>query len=152
MASRLNLVRIVSQIKAELDRVLDDESALGSGLGDDTGLIPRVDTALGDTKLLMMFEVPGTTPENLEVQITSRSVRVTGDKKTPSASRAGGRYLRVERQCGRFERSVELPSAVNPSQGRAVLEHGVLRIELPLVLDQRNKTYRLEVEAGEELE
>jgi len=152
VATRLTVVRIVSQIRAELDRILEHEANLPGSLAESSGVLPRVDIAQSDSKLFLLFEVPGTEAADLEVQVVNNFVTVSGEKKPAGCSSAGAHFLRVERQCGRFERSVELPSAVNPSAGRALLEHGVLRVEFPLLSDQRNRTYRLEIEAGEELE
>lgn len=152
MTNRLTVVRIVSQIKAELDRILETESSLADGLSSASEISPRVDVAQSASSLCVLFEVPGTRAEDLEVEITKNVVLVSGHKRTARTPEPGARYLRLERQCGRFRRRVELPSAVNPSKGRAILEHGVLRIEFPLVSDQRNRRYRLEIEAGEAVE
>lgn len=152
MAARLTVVRIVSQIKAELDRVLENATNLTGSLQEPSGILPRVDVAQSDSKLRLFFEVPGTLPEDLEIEITNNVLKVSGVKKPTGGPAAGARYLRVERQCGHFERSVELPAAVNPGTGRAIVELGVLSIEFPLVSDQRNRTYRLEIEAGEVVE
>lgn len=156
MATRLTVGRIVSQIKAELDRILEHESSLPGSLEDSSDVVPRVDVAQSESALCVMFEVPGSPPKDLQVKITNNILTLSGEKKPTSGARvtagAGARYLRVERQCGRFERSVKLPSAVNPNHGRAVLALGILRVEFPLVSEQRNRTYRLEIEAGEELE
>ncbi len=152
MATRLTVVRIVSQIRAELDRILEHEASLPGSLAEPSGVLPRVDIAQSDSSLCLLFEVPGTDAADLEVEVVNNFVTVSGEKRAAGSSRAGARFLRVERQCGRFERSVELPSAVNPSLGRAVLEHGILRVEFPLLSDQRNRTHRLEIESGEQLE
>lgn len=152
MVSRLNVVRIVSQIKAELDRILENESSLPGDPAGSSGMLPRVDVAQSEAHLCMMFEVPGTQIKDLDVEVANSYVTVSGEKRPHLASRSEASFLRVERQCGRFERSVQLPCAVNPSAGRAVLEHGVLRIEFPLVSDQRNQIYRLQVEAGDQVE
>ena len=152
MATHLTVVRIVSQIRAELDRILEHEASLPGSLAEPSGVLPRVDIAQSDSRLCLLFEVPGTEAADLEVEVVNNLVTVSGEKKAAGSTSAGARFLRVERQCGRFERSVELPTAVNPSAGRALLEHGVLRIEFPLVSDQRNRSYRLEIEAGEQLE
>lgn len=152
MATRVTVVRIVSQIRAELDQILEHEASLPGSLADASGVQPRVDIAQSDTKLCLLFEVPGTEVEDLEVEIISNVVTVSGEKRAGGSSRAGARFLRVERQCGRFERRVELPAAVNPRAGLALLEHGVLRVEFPLLSDQRNRPYRLDIESGDPLE
>lgn len=152
MATRSTVVRLVGQIRAELDRILENEANLPGTLREISGVLPRVDVAQSDAKLCVLFEVPGTLAEDLEVEITNNLLKVSGEKRTDGGHGAGARYLRVERQCGHFERIVELPSAINPGEARAVLGHGVLRIEFPLVSDQRNRTYRLMIEAGENVD
>lgn len=152
MATRPTVVRIVGQIKAELDRLLEHESALSDALSEGSGVLLRLDVAESDSMLRLHFEVPGTLPEDLRIEVTNNLLKVTGNKRAAGAPEGRARYLRVERQCGRFERSVELPRAVNPAMGRARLDRGVLQIEFPLVSDQRNRTYRIEVEGGESVD
>ncbi len=149
MTTRLNVFRIVSQIKTELDCILEHESDLPGDLSDESGVIPRVDVAQNDSRLCLLVEVPGTGVEDLEITVVNNVVTVSGNKNALGSPAAGARFLRVERQWGRFERSVELPSAVNPKKARAFLEHGVLRLEFPLLPDQRNQTYRLAIEPRE---
>jgi HSP20 family protein len=146
------VVRIVGQIRAELDRILEEEPGLRGGLAEAPGVIPRVDIAQSDSGLCLLVEVPGTEAKDLEVQIESNVLTVFGNKNPAGPPARGARFLLVERQWGRFERSVKLPSKVNPKQGRALLEHGILRIDFPLLSEQRNQTHRLEIEAGGKVE
>lgn len=149
MATRLTLVRIVSQIRAELDRILEVESSLSGGLSEGSELLPRVDVVQTDSRLCLLVEVPGATADDLEIAIANNVVSVSGEKCAGASSRDGARFLRVERQWGQFERAIELPSPVNPRDGHAWLDNGVLRIEFPLLSDQRRQIYRLEIEAGD---
>jgi len=151
MTTRITVVRIIGQIRSELDRILEHESSLESGLAETSALLPRVDIAQSDSGLCLLVEVPATAAQDLDVGITNNVVTVSGNKRA-TASPSGARFLRIERQWGQFERSLELPTAVNPKEGRAVLRHGVLRIDFPLLSEQRNRTYRLKVEAGDKIE
>ncbi|MFQ5525606.1 MAG: Hsp20/alpha crystallin family protein [Thermoanaerobaculia bacterium] len=146
MATRLTTVQIVSQLKSELDRLLEVDSRLVLDLQDGSVLPVRFDVVQSDTEVSVLVEVPGMSADQLEVTVAGNMVTVAGDKVAPGRASVDGRYLCVERPWGRFERSVELPVIVNPRKGRAVLGRGVLRIDLPTLTEQRNQPVRLRIE------
>jgi HSP20 family protein len=54
-------------------------------------------------------------------------------------------YHRVERSYGRFERSIVLPSVVDPSRVKATYRDGVLEIQLPKKEEAKPKEIKVEV-------
>ncbi len=149
MATRLTTIQIVGQIKSELDRLLESESELAQDLTEGPKAPTRVDVVQTETKICVFVEVPGVAPEDLDVTASGGRVTVTGEKIASDRAVKSGSFLCVERRWGRIERSVELAATVNPRQGRAVLDHGVLRIEFPVLADQRNRPFQLQVERAE---
>lgn len=145
----MTMIQIVSQIKSELDRLLGGDPGLPKGLPEGPIMPARVDIVQTGAKLSVLVEVPGVAAEHLEVTVAGNQVTVTGEKIAPGRTSEASRFLCVERQWGRFERSVELPVTIDPKKGRAVLDHGVLRVDFPVLADRRNQSFRLRVEKAD---
>jgi HSP20 family molecular chaperone IbpA len=98
---------------------------------EDTDWFPAVD--LTDTGQEYVFEVdlPGLMPEELQLEVDSAAVSISG-KRMPSS--LGGRCLRVERPTGAFVRQLPLP----PDTTGEVLGSfcdGVLELRIPKTRD-----------------
>ena len=73
---------------------------------------------------------PGVEPDKLEVTVVGNTLTIAGQKPGP-ADLAPERIHRSERAAGRFVRTVELPTAVEPEQVSAEYKHGLLLLTLP---------------------
>jgi len=149
MVTRLTTLQIVSQIKSELDRLLGGEAEAPRNLPEAPVTPVRIDIVETTANVCLLVELPGVAAADLEVTVAGNRVTVAGDKIAPGPTSQACRFLCVERQWGRFERSVDLPATVDPRAGRALLDHGVLRVEFPILQDQRNQLFRLRVETAD---
>jgi HSP20 family protein len=90
-------------------------------------------------------ELPGLALEDLDISMTDRStITIKGSRKEPTVE--GGQWHRRERAFGEFERSLELPGAVDADQVEASFKHGVLTIKLPKAPELRPR--KIEVKAS----
>jgi len=145
MVTKVHTIQLVRQIKAELDRVLDGPSRLAGKEPQ-----PRADIVQSESHICLLVEVPGLSAEDIKVAVEGRLVTIAGEKRRPSPPSDGAQFLLVERQWGRFERHLELPStAVNPREAKATLANGLLCIEFPLITDNRDRRYELTVQTGQ---
>ena len=78
---------------------------------------------------LVVIDLPDVRPEELRLLVGERDLVITGQR--PAAPPAGVLSQRCERPCGPFERTLNLPQAVDPQQARAEYRHGTCRIHLP---------------------
>ncbi len=89
---------------------------------------PKVDLLdLGDA-FRVVVEVPGVDESDLELALQGNTLVVAGLRE-PAATEA--RILFSERQTGHFQRSVELPGAVDRERTSAHLQGGLLTVDLP---------------------
>ncbi len=88
---------------------------------------PACDVVESPQAYRLVFEVPGSDPQRLVVEVKERLVAVRGDRRPTE----GGRFLRVEREPGPFERIVELPEEIDADAARASYVDGLLTLELP---------------------
>jgi HSP20 family protein len=106
--------------------------------GQRRGFRPQCDCYRTDDPPLLhvVVELPGVDPAAIEVVASERALAVTGSRERPHPT--GARYHQVEIDYGRFERRIELGDEVDADRATATYEAGMLRIELPLAVEQRS--------------
>lgn len=77
-----------------------------------------------------VFEIPGMSKEDLNIEIHGGQIVVSGEKRMSSSREKGG-VLITERAFGFFRRSLPVPGGVDPEQASASYADGVLIISMP---------------------
>jgi HSP20 family protein len=90
---------------------------------------PRTDLADSANEVIVTMELPGVDPKEVDIQITGDLLTVRGEKKADKEEKQRD-YHYVERQYGSFQRTVQLPSTVDPEKVDAAFKNGVLTITL----------------------
>ena len=75
-------------------------------------------------------EVPGLSPEQIDVAVYQDTVSLSG-KREPKMAGTDARVHRQERPHGAFSRTLVLPFHVDPDKVAARFDRGVLTLELP---------------------
>jgi HSP20 family protein len=91
------------------------------------------------------LDVPGIKPEDITVQVTGDSLRISGERKEEKEEEEKT-YHRIERRSGSFCESLQLPGAVNEEKVQAEFHDGVLTVTLPK--SEATKTRTVKVKAG----
>jgi HSP20 family protein len=94
--------------------------------------VPAVDVVEKDGAFVLKAEVPGLSPDQIDVQIENNVLSVRGVRRYENEEERGG-YRRVERSYGSFSRSFVLPEGTNPDDIEAKVEHGILSVTIPKV-------------------
>lgn len=145
MATRTTTIEVVRQIQAELERVLSKAADLPSSAPE-----PRVDILRTESHVCLLIELPQLSPSDIEATVQGNTVSIVAEKRPPKPTDGAAQFLRVERQWGRLERTIELPpAALNTLEAKATLVDGLLRIDFPIVEDNRNRPHRLTITSGE---
>ena len=97
------------------------------------GFRPQIDAyRAGDPpRLTIVVELPGVEPAAIHVTVADRRLVVSGERPRPRIE--GGTWHQMEIDYGTFQRQIALPDDVDPAEATADYEHGLLRIELPVV-------------------
>jgi HSP20 family protein len=111
------------------------------------GYRPAVDCFRTDDPpaVTVLVDVSGIDPDDVEISVSERTVRIAGVRRRPSRGRVSYRQMEIE--YGPFCRRVSLAEDVDPEQAQAHYEGGQLRIVLPLA--QRPRTGRILIIVGE---
>ena len=81
-------------------------------------------------EITVVVELPGIDPESVQIVATPQALLVAGERRRPRAE--GRLYQQMELDYGPFRRELLLSADVDPEQGRASYERGLLTIVLPL--------------------
>lgn len=90
---------------------------------------PPMDMYETREEVVILAEIGGVDREDLEVEISSKAVRIQGKRLAPSCS-PDCTYRLAEIQYGRFERILFLPSPIDPDKVTAASKNGFLEIRL----------------------
>jgi HSP20 family protein len=93
-------------------------------------------------EIIIMGEIAGVTKEDLELEISSKAVRIQGNR-VPITRIENATYRLAEIQYGKFERILYLPAPIDPEVVSASYSNGFLQIRLAkLALD---KTFKVPI-------
>ncbi len=95
---------------------------------------PALDIYEGTETIEVKAIMPGVDRESLDIELSEKTLTISGEKKQEEENR---NYLRRERVFGKFSRSIELPYQVDNDSIRAELKNGVLSITLTKSEDAR---------------
>jgi HSP20 family protein len=93
-------------------------------------LAPPVDVHETAGEVVVEIDLPGTSLAHVRVTGQPDALHVEG-LRSPDPPGGAGRFLRVERSAGRFDRVVPLPSRVAVERASARFRDGVLTVRLP---------------------
>jgi len=99
---------------------------------------PPVDIVEEGAGWRLVFEVPGAITEKMSIDVRGKRIVVRGERRATEGE--CGRFLRVERAAGPFERTVELPDDADPEHAVAAYADGLLTIEIPRAARPKSRT------------
>jgi HSP20 family protein len=120
-------------LQDELKQVFD--KFFGEAESDQSNVVtsqwaPRVDIREDADRFVIMADIPGVNPADIEVHMDKGILSIKGERKTESREQTE-RYSRIERSHGTFYRRFALPDSANPDGITASGDHGVLEITIP---------------------
>jgi HSP20 family protein len=93
---------------------------------------PAVDITEDDQKYVITAELPGTTKDDVHVEVHDNVMTIRGEKRSErEEKKEQSRW--VERSYGSFSRSFTLPANAAADRVNASFKDGVLTVELPKV-------------------
>ncbi|MEN8259864.1 MAG: Hsp20/alpha crystallin family protein [Pseudomonadota bacterium] len=119
---------LLSQLQKELERSMEpgrNESSVATA-----EWAPAVDIKEENERFVLLADVPGVKPEDIDVSMEEGVLTIHGEKETEAKTEQEG-YKRVERHYGSFYRRFTLPDTADAENISAKCHHGVLEIVIP---------------------
>lgn len=90
---------------------------------------PDVDIFETETGIVMLADIPGVSPGNLDIDLTDDILTIDAEADAPG--RPGEETVLGEYESGRYYRQFNLSHVIDQSRIDATLKDGVLRLTLP---------------------
>jgi len=142
MLARWDPLQELTELTETLDRFFDNRFRNGQPRG---GMRFPLDLIETEDSFLIRADLPGFTPEDLDISISNDVLTIRGELK-PDKAEQSSRYLLQERRQGQFHRSFRLPARVQADDIWAHFEAGVLTLTLPK--DQGARPKRIPIQSG----
>ncbi len=147
------LTSSLERMRQELDRWIESARSQGNRAldvfnfrGGEHKVLPRLDLIETDEDIRVVVDVPGVDPHLISVSIVGNMLTIKGHKP-PTPAQADQTVHLNERAQGDFERSIPMPTPVNPEDISAESKHGVLTVRL--MKSERAKSRQIQVKSAE---
>jgi HSP20 family protein len=118
-----------AEIRSAFDRFLGADGTDASTVAASTWT-PRVDIKEEDARFVILADVAGVDPKDIEITMDKGILSIKGERK-PEAVAENGKLTRTERSHGAFDRRFALPDSADAEGIQAAGKHGVLEISIP---------------------
>jgi len=106
---------------------------------------PQMDMYDTPEEIVIRAEIAGVDKENLEVEISSKALRISGSRSEPPCL-GNETYRLAEIQYGKFERILYFPSPIDADRVSTTYENGFLEIRLSKL--PRDITHKIPISEG----
>jgi len=108
---------------------------------------PPMDMNETPEEVIIVAEVPGVDKDDLEVEVSSKAVRIKGNRYASHCS-GDTTYRLAELQYGSFERILFLPAPIDPEIVSAAYQNGLLEIRLAKQPPEPDKAHKIPIQDG----
>lgn len=112
--------------------------------GPEEDWVPSISVRENDGRITVDAELPGMSPEDIDVNVSGDLLTLRGEKKEEHEE-GEGRYAYREIRTGSFQRAIRLPSEVEADQAEARFENGLLTVNLPK--SESSKAKQIEIKS-----
>lgn len=136
-----NPFREIKTLHDQMNRFLDNTFHSA----EEIDLQPSVDMYDSGEEVVVKVNIPGLDPEEVEIMVSEDVLIIQGELTKEQEIDEEG-YHKIERQTGRFKRTISLPFRVKREEANASAEQGVLTIRMPKSEAEIEKITQLEIE------
>ncbi len=109
-------------------------------------LVPRTEVIQKPDALLVLVDMPGLAPDEIEVTVENGLLTISGERRQENREEGEG-FIRSELTYGTFFRTIQLPDGADEDNVEAIVRNGVLEIRIPI--QQREQGRRVNVQPGQ---
>ena len=134
----------MTSAQRELDRLLRGIFSPSEGEVSTRTWAPPVDIYEDGDNLVLKAELPGLSPDEVQVRVENNTLYLKGERKFDKEVKEQN-YHRVERSYGTFTRTFTLPNSVDADKVAANFKDGVLTLTMPKKEEAKPKTIKIDV-------
>jgi HSP20 family protein len=122
---------VVNRLHQTLDHFFNEAlSAPEASSSPSVSWVPRVDIHEEKDRFVVLADVPGVDPKDIDITAENGVLTVRGERKSEKRETENG-FERLERVTGTFVRRFTLPEGANTEQIKARQTNGVLEVSIP---------------------
>ena len=147
MSAPRNFGEELARLRDSMNQILSDSAA---GMPqpepmDNVDWIPPVDILENRDDVIVKVDLPGLNTDEIDLSISGGVLQITGERKQKT-ERQDENYHTIERDYGRFDRRINLPTSVSVDNIKASYDNGVLTVTLPKPEEQKTEQFRVALE------
>lgn len=142
---RTGTFRDIAPMHDEMERMLRQVFGDRQGASPAGAFSPALDVEEDEDSFVLHVELPSVDPDEVEVSLEENVLTVAGERRFYSDKESDG-FRRIERNFGRFHRSVRLPDRVDATRVAATYRDGLLTVTVPKA--EEAKPRRIAVTTG----
>jgi HSP20 family protein len=133
-------------VQRDLNRLLRGffSPVLGEGEVSTRTWAPPVDIYEDGDNLVLKAELPGLSPEDVQIRVEDNTLYLKGERKFEKEVKEQN-YHRIERSYGTFTRTFSLPNSIDADKVAASFKDGVLTLTMPKKEEAKPKTIKINV-------
>ncbi len=131
--------RELQEAQSRINRALEGagfDKVFGGGVDFGTSTFPPLNVSVDRENVYVTAELPGMSPEDLDLSITADRLELKGERK-PNGEVADEKFHRRERPHGHFNRLVSIPERVDADKIQATFKDGILTVVMPKAAEAR---------------
>jgi HSP20 family protein len=132
----------MDSLRREFNRLFDDVLSPTAHKTNGMTFVPAAEMEETGDAVHLKLEIPGMEAKDLDVQVTSEAVSISGERRSETRTDEQG-VTRSEFRYGRFQRIIPLPSRIDNQKVQAEYKDGILRLTLPKMEDEKHKVVKL---------
>jgi len=130
----------------ELDRMRQEiDGILGRTHHGISRRFPPINIYDAGDDIVVSAELPGMSKDQVNVTYSDGVLTLAGERRDPERALEGYSMLRQERPVGRFEKSFEIPTKIDPGKISARFRSGIMTINLAKAEEAKPKTIPITV-------
>lgn len=134
-------------LEEELSEFFGDAFKLSPFLSHKLGWDLAIDVFEEDNNIVAKMAIPGVNPDEIDISVEEWNLHLSGSRDEAHETK-DKHYYRKEIRCGKFERSVSLPAAVDPDKVSAECKDGVLSVIMPKKAKDQKKKVKIAINTG----
>ncbi|WP_373480849.1 Hsp20/alpha crystallin family protein [Geminocystis sp.] len=131
----------LNTLHRQMNRLFDEITAWDN-TNNNTVLKPAVELFDNQDSLTLRVLIPGIDKKDLDISVTREAVKISGEYRHQEENKDNGYYV-SEFNYGKFERTINLPVAIQNDKVIADYSDGILTLILPRVEEVKNKVFKV---------